>query len=134
MNPLILADRVSLQSNMKIQVPKFFLFFLNFKCLGDKLLMAFHKRVEHNPEQCLRYGGAPLTLKKDTTSDCCQNCRLPLIFEFQLMPALIYLLGQAAPNKPEISINFGIVMFFTCPKNCQKNQPYHEEVLVLQEL
>jgi len=95
----------------------------------------FRKKVESDPEQCLRYGGTPLWLEKPNlvTIPNCPGCGGGRVFEFQLMPSLIYLLTQSQPNT-EIGLNFGVVAFFTCLANCRsEEQLYFEEFYVLQD-
>ena len=49
----------------------------------------------------------------------CENCGCQRKFEFQIMPQLIYLLGQETGAKNEYpEIDFGSLIVFTCCETC----------------
>lgn len=63
--------------------------------LIDEQSIAFQNRVKYYPRQCLRISNSPLLFSKcprESLSCLCQICSSPLIFEFQLMPAILSLL------------------------------------------
>lgn len=62
------------------------------------------------------WSGQPLILTKLTGNQpsTCRYCQSPLIFEFQLMPALVNFLKI----DNQTALEFGTVIVYTCSKNC----------------
>lgn len=62
------------------------------------------------------WSGQPLILTKlsGNQPSTCRYCQSPLIFEFQLMPALVNFLKI----DNQIALEFGTVFVYTCSKNC----------------
>lgn len=91
---------------------------------GDDVFTGFMKKISLCPEQVLRYSwnGLPLFIMKPPCNDSqmvpsCSRCGSLRVFEFQLMPALVSLLGSADTNS-EISLEFGTVLVYTCRNSC----------------
>lgn len=95
---------------------------------GDKVFEKFHKVVSKWPEQILRYdyGRQPLFMRSAANPFKleCKNCGSPCVYEFQLMPALVYIIQKYVKEKLSSSgsdlplIEFGTVIVYTCSKNC----------------
>ncbi|XP_056307897.1 programmed cell death protein 2-like [Danio aesculapii] len=91
---------------------------------GDDVFTGFMKKISLCPEQVLRYSwnGSPLFIMKPPCNasqmvPSCSHCGSQRVFEFQLMPALVSLLGSADTNS-EISLEFGTVLSYTCRNSC----------------
>ncbi|EDV23288.1 uncharacterized protein TRIADDRAFT_58416 [Trichoplax adhaerens] len=101
---------------------------------GNRTFEKFMKRLQRYPKQVLRYnrGGSPLLMTATETDIIavpdCPRCSSKRVFEFQLMPTLIYELKEISPSSsvPE----FGTVFVYTCDNSCwnDDNQPYEEFV------
>lgn len=51
------------------------------------------------------------------------------------MPAIIYLLlGKVTSNSDDVTLNFGVLLCYSCPKNCKAKDIYIEEHIVVQDL
>ncbi|XP_067292437.1 programmed cell death protein 2-like [Pseudorasbora parva] len=94
---------------------------------GDEVFTGFMKKISLCPEQVLRYSwaGSPLFIIKPPSNviemvPFCGHCGSPRVFEFQLMPALVSLLGSAVTNS-DISLEFGTVLVYTCRNSCWKS-------------
>ncbi|RXN20146.1 programmed cell death 2-like protein [Labeo rohita] len=107
---------------------------------GDEVFTSFMKKTCLCPEQVLRYswGGSPLFITEPPSNvsqmvSCCGHCGGPRVFEFQLMPALVSLLGSADTNS-DVSLEFGTVLVYTCRNSCWKSGSTVpvEEFLVVQ--
>lgn len=61
-------------------------------------------------------GNTMLPLEKVPRCPCCGGERK---FEFQVMPQLIYLLGQEKDAKEYPEIDFGSLIVFTCSHSCE---------------
>ncbi|KAJ5255694.1 hypothetical protein N7505_010845 [Penicillium chrysogenum] len=116
----------------------------------DKDFMKFSMRIEHNPEQVLRYEfrGAPLLY---STSDevgarlhvhnppsakvttvgsgsipACEYCGSQRVFEFQLVPHAITMLEEGRPGvglgKDDAGMEWGTIIMGVCGKNCTPQQ------------
>ncbi|XP_078256832.1 programmed cell death protein 2-like [Rhinoraja longicauda] len=90
---------------------------------GDAAFAKFLKRISSCPEQVLRYSwsGRPLLLSPlpacaDVAAPVCDSCGGPMVFEFQLMPALVSLLRSV--DTTEANVEFGTVLVFTCEESC----------------
>lgn len=91
----------------------------------DKNIWAsFQERIVKAPEQVLRYcrdPGAkplwPLSIGRPSEADIpsCKYCKLPLSFEFQIMPQLLFYFGV----KNELdSLDWGTIVVYTCSASC----------------
>jgi len=88
---------------------------------NDKAFNKFRKRIEHDPEQILRYqrGGTPLFVSaefapKESDIPHC-SCGSKRIFEFQIMSQiLIYLSLDSVADSPD----WGTLLVYTCSKSC----------------
>eukprot|EP01127_Copromyxa_protea_P011002 TRINITY_DN2734_c0_g5_i1.p1 TRINITY_DN2734_c0_g5~~TRINITY_DN2734_c0_g5_i1.p1 ORF type:complete len:450 (-),score=97.43 TRINITY_DN2734_c0_g5_i1:9-1337(-) len=112
----------------------------------DKTYSTFTKIINRSPQQCLRYGGEAVPIKaierlpkRGSIEDivpCCPHCKSRRKFEFQLMPPLIFLLKPVTldpENVPEKGLDFGVVMCFTCSRNCQDDKvPFQTEYCIMQ--
>ncbi|XP_026057632.1 programmed cell death protein 2-like, partial [Carassius auratus] len=107
---------------------------------GDEVFSSFMKKISLCPEQVLRYSwaGSPLLIAEprpsvSQTVPVCAHCGSPRVFEFQLMPALVSLLGSADTDS-DVCLEFGTVLVFTCRNSCWKSGSTApvEEFLVVQ--
>jgi hypothetical protein len=94
---------------------------------GDAVAAEFRARLEREPTQCLRYGygGVPLwpsaaqakagaqTLQAVPR---CEACDAPRAFELQLVPGLLWHLGQALEE--QVNVDFSSVLVFSCTESC----------------
>ena len=94
-------------------------------------LDAFQKRIKKYPDQVLRYNkekgedvsGFPIWPYKTNIPDNvdipdCENCKSPRIFEFQILPQLIYFISSSNDLKDINSIDFASVTCYTCSQDC----------------
>ncbi|XP_067135742.1 programmed cell death protein 2-like [Centruroides vittatus] len=89
---------------------------------GDELFYRFAKRVARCQNQIIRYcwSDQPLLISKmDHVSASCKHCKGPLVFEFQLMPALVEMLKMQEFNGT--AVEFGTVIVMTCQQSCWDN-------------
>ncbi|KAJ6187852.1 hypothetical protein N7519_002760 [Penicillium mononematosum] len=92
----------------------------------DKDFMKFSMRIEHNPEQVLRYEfrGAPLpvTTVGSGSIPACEYCGSQRVFEFQLVPHAITMLEEGRPGvglgKDDAGMEWGTIIMGVCGKNC----------------
>lgn len=112
----------------------------------DKDFMKFSMRLEHNPEQVLRYEfrGSPLLYStgdevgarlhshnapnaKVTTLGAgsipaCEYCGNQRVFEFQIVPHAITMLEEGRPGvglgKDDAGMEWGTIIMGVCGKNC----------------
>lgn len=102
----------------------------------DKIFFKFKKRIQHEPEQVLRYqlGGDPLFVSSigipstDDIPKC--SCAAPRQFEFQVMPQL---LSHLDVDRLDDSLDWGTLCVYTCSKNCSISNNYHPEFLWKQD-
>ena len=100
----------------------------------DPIRLHFNKVMERANTQVLRLsrwhnedilwanGGTVLPLDK---VPCCEYCGAERKFEFQIMPQLIYLLGQNQEEKTDYpEIDFGSLIIFTCCASCEHIHPF----------
>lgn len=102
----------------------------------DTINYHFYKRLRRCPEQIIRYdwNGQPLrsTADVDIKPDPCPHCCGSRVFELQLMPALVNILGRTKLNENEpIDIDFETILAYTCANNCsvKGGQSVHKEQL-----
>ncbi|XP_061192730.1 programmed cell death protein 2-like [Saccostrea echinata] len=100
----------------------------------DKVFLKFRKRIDHAPEQVLRYdrGGCPLLVSSDNKPDKIPNCTCGAQrqFEFQVMPQLLCHLGV---DQVGDSIDWGTLCVYTCSANCYHGNQYQQEYLWKQD-
>ncbi|XP_071804356.1 programmed cell death protein 2-like [Asterias amurensis] len=108
---------------------------------GDRFYQKFSKKLQLCPEQCIRYSwnGRPLYITSPSEGSiipACPYCSGERVFEVQLMPPIISVLKTTTSS--DISLDFGIVMIYTCKRSCW-NEPcqpgqflYREEHVILQ--
>ncbi|XP_052453409.1 programmed cell death protein 2-like isoform X2 [Carassius gibelio] len=106
----------------------------------DELLREYEEREGVKVREIQRYSwaGSPLLIAEprpsvSQTVPVCAHCGSPRVFEFQLMPALVSLLGSADPDS-DVCLEFGTVLVFTCRNSCWKSGSTApvEEFLVVQ--
>ncbi|XP_073515200.1 programmed cell death protein 2-like [Phyllobates terribilis] len=85
----------------------------------DVVFHKFLKKISKCHQQILRYSwnGSPLYISSPAVASQppCPRCGAPRVFEFQLMPALVTMLQG---SKADLSLEFGIVLIFTCERSC----------------
>ncbi|KAL0224755.1 hypothetical protein RCL1_002667 [Eukaryota sp. TZLM3-RCL] len=92
----------------------------------DQVFVNFSVRVGRNPKQILRYdrGSIPLWagLKNiyENSPPCCSKCGGNRIFEFQILPSIIYL-------SKTFNLDFGNLVVYTCENSCDIGTNYVEE-------
>ncbi|KAG8504732.1 Programmed cell death protein 2 [Galemys pyrenaicus] len=103
----------------------------------DKIFQKFKAKVDLVPEQILRYGrgiapiwisGENIPQEKDIP-DC--PCGAKRIFEFQVMPQLLYYLKADRLGR---SVDWGVLAIFTCAKSCRLGTGYTEEFVWKQDV
>ena len=70
----------------------------------------------------------------------CKSCDAPAVFEFQLMPPLVYMLQNNAQQSKTAAdaetgmVEFGTVLVFSCSKSCwdDKESSFREETVFVQ--
>ena len=65
----------------------------------------------------------------------CKSCDAPAVFEFQLMPPLVYMLQQQSKDIDETgSVEFGTVLVFSCSGSCWNDSEggFREETVFVQ--
>eukprot|EP00727_Mastigamoeba_balamuthi_P000007 m51a1_g10002 putative programmed cell death protein 2 (371) ;mRNA; f:78349-79754 len=91
----------------------------------DKLFERFTKRLQRAPDQVLRYdrGGKPLWHNDkgllEGEAPKCGVCGGDRVFEMQVLPQLLQLLGLPA----EGDLDFGTLAVYTCRNSCQPADP-----------
>ncbi|XP_048761769.2 programmed cell death protein 2-like isoform X3 [Ostrea edulis] len=92
---------------------------------GDKMFHRFRKQTALCPSQCVRYqwNGRPLYIRESSPSQkstidnkSCPSCGGPVVFELQLMPALVNFLQTSENAGP--TTEFGTLIVFTCKNSC----------------
>ncbi|CAH2075297.1 unnamed protein product, partial [Iphiclides podalirius] len=107
------------------------------KIPDDKLFNKFSKRISRHPEQVLRYdrGGKPLWITGNTENIVsipkCQYCNGERQFEFQVMPQLLNFINVGIDFN---SIDWGILVIYTCKESCNNGPAYKEEFIIKQDL
>lgn len=105
---------------------------------GDKVFHRFRKQTAACPQQCVRYqwNGSPLFIKDLSPSErstytnrFCPSCGGEVVFELQLMPALVNFLQTSEKAGP--ATEFGTVIVFTCKNSCWDDKSTTKRELVL---
>lgn len=105
---------------------------------GDKVFHRFRKQTAVCPQQCVRYhwNGCPLFIKELSPSErstytnrSCPSCGGDVVFELQLMPALVNFLQTSEKAGP--ATEFGTVIVFTCKNSCWDDKSTTKQELVL---
>ncbi|XP_037376623.1 programmed cell death protein 2 [Talpa occidentalis] len=103
----------------------------------DKIFQKFKTKIDLVPEQILRYGrgiapiwisGENIPQEKDIP-DC--PCGAKRIFEFQVMPQLLYYLKADRLGR---SVDWGVLAIFTCAESCRLGTGYAEEFVWKQDV
>ncbi|KAM3962244.1 zinc finger protein RP-8 [Aphomia sociella] len=104
----------------------------------DKVFEKFSKRVARHPDQVLRYdrGGTPLWITDNSGNSIvdipnCQYCNGKRQMEFQVMPQLLNFINVGIDFN---SIDWGVLVVYTCEKSCNAGPAYKEEYIVKQDL
>jgi len=90
---------------------------------SDKAFNKFKKRINYQPDQVLRYDrrGTPLWVSSEHSIigngdvPCCEYCKGPRVFEFQIMPQLLNYVGDEGVVG---DLDWGTLAVYTCEKNC----------------
>lgn len=118
----------------------------------DRIFEHFQLRVNEEPRQVLRYAPrdecvSPLWFRKEGRilhqSDIppCDYCGEPRVFEFQVMPQLLYYLQQAMDSSEmknysakvrfvKDNVDFGTIVVYTCKTSCSLRSRMDEEQYV----
>jgi pre-rRNA-processing protein TSR4 len=105
----------------------------------DKNYQKFRKQIQEEPEQVLRLqrGGEPLWVVSSCVPDeknipeC--SCGSRRIFEFQILPQMLYYLEVEKLGK-ERALDWGTLAVYTCERSCQQNgRQYMEEFIWKQD-
>ncbi|XP_011563697.3 programmed cell death protein 2 [Plutella xylostella] len=103
----------------------------------DKVFNKFSKRIARHPDQVLRYdrGGAPLWITGNTNSVAhipnCEYCNGERQFEFQIMPQLLNFIDVGIELN---SIDWGVLVVYTCKNSCSDGPAYKREFIIKQDL
>ncbi|CAH1970636.1 unnamed protein product [Acanthoscelides obtectus] len=98
----------------------------------DTTFRKFQDRVKQNPDQIIRYqkNGTPLWIAKQPLPEKipdCEHCGGPRRFEFQVMPQLLTFLH-------ENTLDFGVLVVYTCEASCDDDGKYKEEFVFKQDV
>ncbi|KAK4887017.1 hypothetical protein RN001_003288 [Aquatica leii] len=98
----------------------------------DATFSKFRKRISENSEQVLRYkrGGTPLWIAenpKPLNVPCCEYCKGPRQFEFQVMPQMLSVLC-------ENELDWGILVVYSCKNSCTDYKGYKLEFIFRQDV
>ena len=103
--------------------------------MKDKNFKRFQKVVKRASDQVIRYQRSeePLWISdqnvpSDKEIPNCENCGSKRVFEFQIMPQLLYSLKLDKSVK-EQSIDWGTLIIYTCEKSCSHKVGYNLEFL-----
>jgi pre-rRNA-processing protein TSR4 len=125
---------------------------------ADQVFIDFQARMSYNPGQALRYipyarrqrhltadeakpAPAPLwtsASRRVATKavPACGSCGAARVFEFQILPQLLYFFEQAADIKSagfsKDEFDFGTICVYTCGNNCGKDGKYVEDFAYVQ--
>ncbi|KAJ8749628.1 hypothetical protein K2173_026277 [Erythroxylum novogranatense] len=124
-NSLVPTSRLDLSMNSLLD---------SFKGDSDKKCWAvFQERIARAPEQVVRYcrhASAkplwPMSTGQPSKGDipCCNHCGSSLVFEFQVLPQLLYYFG--VKNDVD-SLDWATIVVYTCGASCETSAGYAEE-------
>ncbi|XP_067011362.1 programmed cell death protein 2 [Anabrus simplex] len=105
----------------------------------DKEFFKFRSKVVKFPQQVLRYerGGEPLWLASSNIPSSgdippCQYCGSPRDYELQILPQMLNHLALDGVGK---SVDWGVLVVYTCRKSCNDEGPaYKEEFIWKQDI
>lgn len=106
--------------------------------MDKKVWASFQERIVKAPEQVLRYCRDsdakplwPLSIGRPSKADIprCNNCKGPLLYEFQIMPQLLFYFD--VKNDPD-SLDWATIVVYTCLSSCDTGLSYKEEFAWLQ--
>jgi len=93
-----------------------------------KAFLSFQKRIKPHPDQVLRYSRANIegllwlsTRDKPPSIPDCEQCGSPRIFEFEILPQLLYYL-DIDKTDPSSSLDWGAIVCYTCQNSCSPSQ------------
>lgn len=102
--------------------------------------LKFQRRLERSPTQVLSYcwGGQPLWISEppEEASNTawpppCGRCGAKRVYEAQLMPSLFYQIRTRYPDLiGDADIEWGVVVLYTCSRDCTGDEPCEEFVVV----
>ena len=115
----------------------------------ESQLHEFQKRIKKYPDQILRYNtekgnensALPIWPYKSNIPDefeipPCEICKEKRVFEFQILPQILFYLISPQELKQSNSIDFSIITCFTCSRDCtlnEGNSPYIKEFVWIQK-
>ena len=104
-----------------------------------------HQPKKHSFVCRYSWNGEPLLISKNQQIPqhgeiTCKSCDAPAVFEFQLMPPLVYMLQNNAQQSKTADdaetgiVEFGTVLVFSCSKSCWDNREgsFREETVFVQ--
>ncbi|KAG6473820.1 hypothetical protein ZIOFF_067738 [Zingiber officinale] len=100
---------------------------------NKKSWASFQERISKCPSQVLRYSRDlmvnplwPLSIGRPSLVNIpkCKYCNGSLCYEFQIMPQLLYYLGVKNDSD---SLDWGVIVIYTCLASCESNVRYKEE-------
>eukprot|EP01101_Sappina_pedata_P007148 TRINITY_DN3729_c0_g1_i1.p1 TRINITY_DN3729_c0_g1~~TRINITY_DN3729_c0_g1_i1.p1 ORF type:complete len:409 (+),score=161.12 TRINITY_DN3729_c0_g1_i1:149-1375(+) len=112
----------------------------------DAAFTKFVKRTARANTQIMRYDrdADPLLISSSglppSEADLCTSCNAPTVFEFQILPQLLYHLhvdvsGEGEGQKRDDAVDWGVLLVYTCSKSCNKQGlDYTEEIVYKQEI
>ncbi|GAM27472.1 hypothetical protein SAMD00019534_106480 [Acytostelium subglobosum LB1] len=113
----------------------------SYEYVKDRAFSKFIKRINHYPEQVIRYGfgGEPLCMSQAgnqmfdvKTAYACKRCGKNKVFEFQVVSTII---TQISHNKDVSSLDFSNLFALTCPNHCYDvGSDVHNDVIYVEEL
>ncbi|OMH79541.1 Programmed cell death protein 2 [Zancudomyces culisetae] len=111
----------------------------------DRPFLDFQETIRHNPDQVIRYARNPdydqnaeplfVSDKSDFDVPNCQLCGSKREFELQIMPQMLNYLQRPGNNNNDLEyIDWGTLLIYTCPNNCElpPDQNYTPEVIIRQ--
>lgn len=107
----------------------------------SKQFLLFQATVAKAPEQVMRYqrGGKCLWVTAENQLESpppCPSCHGPRVFEFQVLPQLLYYLGETASSVEEVqsSVDWGTLAVYTCEASCgDGTTAYFQEFVHMQQ-
>ncbi|CDI75732.1 programmed cell death protein, putative [Eimeria praecox] len=107
----------------------------------DKVFLKLQKRLSRSPKQAIRYSfeGKPLfisPLPKGEVASVppCPHCGSSRVFEMQLVPAAAEEIEKRRRSPAAAPVEWGVVVVFTCRKDCVPTGIYTTEHVIVQEI